>query len=87
MNELFSTKTPDEQKVEAKSKRAWLLLGVFGFGLSMFVARVVLDFHQDSTRARSDYYSFSGFAGRLAPWLAIGYFWGYWMWRHTKRNW
>ena len=87
MDELFSNKTPDEQKLEAKAKRSLLLHGVFGFGLFMFVTRTVLDFYQDPTRARSDYGSFSGVAEHLAIWLAGGYFWGYLMWRSSKRNW
>ena len=87
MDELFSNKTPEEQKRETKVKRKLLLVGVFGYGLTMFASTIILDFHQDPTHARTVYYGFPGIAEHLAGSLAVGYFWGYWMWRYTKRNW
>lgn len=76
----------DEQSVRARLKRKWLLLGVFGWGLTMFVTMVGSDYLKRPRMFPFNIFGFSKVLFGLIIWLAGGYFWGLWMW-HLEKRW
>jgi len=66
----------DEHKVIAKAKRRWILLGILGFGLTMFVTTTAFDYYQRPGLFFFDTRGFYRILFDLALWLTLGYFWG-----------
>jgi hypothetical protein len=75
--------TDDEQKVIAKVKRRWTLVGVFGFGLTMFVATTALDIYH---RREPFALNVADLLFNLALWLTLGYAWSLGMWRYSRKR-
>ena len=76
----------DEQDPIAKAKRRWILLGVFGFGLAMFISTTALDYHDRPGLFVFNARGISRILGHLAIWLTGGYFWGLWMSRYVRKG-
>jgi hypothetical protein len=76
----------DEQKVIAKARRHWTLVGVFGFGLTMFVATTVLDSHHGPGLFVFKSPGLSTILFNLVLWLALGYVWSLGMWRYDRKR-
>src|ERR1700690_1584564 len=71
---------PITEEMLAKAKRRWVWIGVFCWGVPMFVVMDGRDVYQSP-----EYFLYTGrgistTALGLLLWLACGYIWGYWMW-------
>jgi hypothetical protein len=76
----------DGKKGSAKANRNWILLGVLGWGLTVFLITTAWDFHDFPGLLRSGPYSLLKLFFRLAVFLVLGYLLGLRMSRGTRRR-
>jgi hypothetical protein len=61
-------------------------LGVFGWGLTVFVITTALDYYQRPGLFLPNASRLSRILFRLTIWLTTGYFWGLWMVRNLRKG-
>jgi hypothetical protein len=76
----------EEQRLQAKLKRKWVMRGILGWGLLMFVVMTGLDYRENPRFFPHNTVGLAKIALSLMIWLTAGYFWGLWMWRSAKRR-
>ena len=81
-----ATDKQGQRPARTLSKRAWVLIGIFAWGVPVFLITTWLNYPDELKHFPSDTVSLLGFAARLVSWVVLGYFFGLSMGRSQIDN-